>query len=212
MKISYQPYDSDVVRAEVQGLARAISLESIGFVNIYQIAEQFGRLSVLMELADCTLFDSIRREQGRGDVRLKKLLGYIQLVAHSVDKLKENGCIHGALTPQKMLVFGHELRLCGFSLLHRTTEPFPRRNVSLLTWSCMSPEMRSRKPSLYSDQYSICASYVMMRNPGVPFLDQAFERIDLSFLGSQERQVVAEALSSDPLKRFKSCADFALCL
>jgi serine/threonine-protein kinase len=207
LKVSYQAMGSEEVSHAFDGLRLALSLELPGLIQIFEIDEVFGRLGVLMELADCTLWQ----------LCIKRPLPVIDLVRHirdvstTLDVLAADGIAHAGITPEEMLVCGDQVRLTDFSLMHRVGSPVSQHHrINLFTWACMSPEMRMGSPTLRSDQYSLAASYVALRkHKNVLPNPMANEPICLESLSNSEREVIARALAQNPETRFVTCAEFA---
>jgi len=207
MKISHASADSQEVQAELRGLRMAASLEAPALINLLEITEAMGRLVVVMELADNTAWQLAGLNRDRPVIETARELSR---VAHTIDTLVIAGIVHGGITPTEIVYSHGQPRLIDFSLLHGIAGPFPRPcRVNLLTWACMSPEMRQHRSTLQSDQYSLAASYAMLRLMRLSASNPWQQVNELSGLGPSERQVVIQALSENPAKRFQTCAEFA---
>lgn len=209
LKISYRPFDSEDIRNELPGIKLAISLENSGLVPLKAVFEYHHRLAVLMDLADCTLSELIKGTLSKHVPLPRAIVDCLLPVAKTLDSLAEQRIVHCGVTPNEVLIFGGSPRLIDFSIMHSLDKPFPQVfNLSLLTWSCMSPEVRNKRPSLQSDQYSLAASYLMLRGSDTPYREWSLTQYNLASLGSHERRVVTRALSEHPNSRFDSSSEF----
>jgi serine/threonine protein kinase len=189
VKIGYCAVDSLEAKNELRSLQMAASLEIPGFIPILEITEAMGRLVLVMDLAVGTIWQLSHNYQQHVIETLRVLIS----VAHTLDFLSSHGIVHGGITPSEIVICKRQPYLIDYSLMHRIIDPFPQvARINLLTWACMSPEMRNRATKLQSDQYSLAASYTMLRLSKLPSLNP----------------FVGQALSEKPGKRFQTCSEF----
>ena len=169
LKISYRPINSHEVQTALSSHELAVSANQRGLVSIRSIGEYYNRLTVVMELADCTLPNHLSKFTLEAIDRRRLLLQYIVEVSATADALLSKGFVHGAITPQEILLKDGHALLCDFTMLHPISVPIPpHATISLNTWTYMSPEVKNRKSGYFSDQYSIAMSYCAMRMGVLP--------------------------------------------
>ena len=182
----------------------------VGMPEHRQIGEFFGRLYVLTKLAQLDLSCFVRDENSLDRTSPRTLLGLIHEVASTLDVLHERGLVHGAISPQHVLVRNGHAILTGFSLLHELGRPIaPPSAIDLMTWSCMSPEMHNGTGDLSSDQFSLAATYLAIRS-GVPAtIHPTWIQAGVGSLHGDEARVVSRALARHSIARFPTCVAFA---
>jgi serine/threonine protein kinase len=206
VKISYCSFNSTEAQRELKSLRLAASFEFAGLIPILQITEAIGRLMIVMELADCTYWQFIVRNPQQ---TLIETVSYLEKCAHTIDSIAANGIIHGGISPAEIVLKQGLPYFIDLSLLHKVGETCPQvSSDSLLRWACMSPEMRCRKPTLQSDQYSLAATYAMLRMRRLPISNPCDQLAKLADLGVEETLVLERALSEDADSRFHTCSEF----
>lgn len=211
IRISHAFHDTKVAEKQLAQVRFIVRLGAIpGIPHYWDIGVRFGRFYVLTKLADHDCLCFLGNEHCSGVANLYSLLRRIQEAASTLDMLHERDIIHGAISPQHILVCEGHAVLTGFSLLHSYHSPLPCCDrMDLVTWSCMSPEMRHGVAELSSDQFSLAATYLALRARRVEVGDPASLQVSTSCLGACERQVILRALSESPDARFPTCAAFA---
>lgn len=184
-----------------------------------------GYLVVSMELADGSLQDLYGAYQGCLGTpivpeHLWLLLGQ---AAEALDFLNSRqhrvagqrvAIQHCDVKPSNLLLFGHRLKLSDFSLASLTTATMKsHRRAGTLAYT--APEVFQGRLSERTDQYALAVTYCEMRGGRTPF-----EQMPASFsshyvrptpvldmLSEIERPVIARALSSVPMERWRSCRE-----
>ena len=211
MRIYHGSSTDEKCRQQLARLRRIVSLQDIpGLPEYWDIGVWMDRLYALTALADgdCSkLIEAPSRSEETFHPRVLELVGD---AAICLDTLRERGLVHGGVAPQHILMLKDRAVLAGFSLLH----PFGSRvpdsaNVDLLTWFCMSPEMRDGDASAASDQFGLAAAYLAMRIGRLPIGDSSWPHGFLSTLGHDEASVLSRSLAASPKQRFTCCVEFA---
>jgi serine/threonine protein kinase len=209
--ISHTSYKSRLAQQKLNQLRYIVGLSDIpGMPQIYDIHELFGRLYVLAELVEFDCSQWVRDSNSIGAANSQPLLAIIRQVALTLDVLHERSFIHGAISPQHILVRDRHAVLAGLSRLHALGNPIPYSDrMDLMTWSCMAPEMRNGVAKLSSDQFSLAAAYLTIRAGTLPIADSNSLPASLDCLEDNERRVVSRALAESHNNRFRNCGAFA---
>ncbi len=211
IRISHTSCETKLARQQLTQLRVITGLDVVaGMPKYLGIGEFWGRLCVLTELAQFDLSYFVRDENSLDRTGLRTLLGLIHDVASTLDGLHERALVHGAITPQHVLVCNGHAVLTGFSLLHPLGGPIPHLGaMDLMTWSCMSPEMHNRAADLSSDQFSLAATYLAMRCGGPATIDPTWLPAGVGSLQGDEARVVSRALAQSSNARFPTCVAFS---
>ncbi|HZU01894.1 MAG TPA: protein kinase [Ktedonobacteraceae bacterium] len=210
VKLSLQHFDDAGVRRELYLYQHLVHLASSNIVRIHCLLEFEQRFGIIMELADCNLFDKLR--QYRKENRLfpvDQLVAYIQGAAAALDYCHSLRFVHGGINPSDILLFGENAKIADFGLSHHlNTQGVIIKAKSLVKEYCMSPEAKEGKALPQSDQYALAASYAWLRL-GHPISNLSSHEKDLSSLPDGERQILLKGLAANPEHRYPSCV--ALC-
>lgn len=180
------------------------------------VAMPVGDKNLLERLIEC-------QESGAIGIPIRELLSYLEDAAKGIDFLNSprhdlgQGSVavqHCDIKPQNILLVGDSAMVCDFGLAQILG--CDRTATGMLgSPAYMSPEMiEGRKPSRYSDQYSLAMTYVELRTGELPFerdsvvaaMDAHLQgEIDLSRLSPPERTVLRRATSRKPEERYPSC-------
>jgi serine/threonine protein kinase len=177
------------------------------------------RLVILMELADCTMQQYLQRckERGLPAIPVEELLRYFSEAAEALDYLHSEHVLHRDVKPQNLLLCGRHVKVADFGLV-RDQKKHLHTRTSAGTPGYMAPEVwKPGAPCEQSDQYSHALAYAEMRLGRWPHDATDYYAVmmahlegtpDLSALGKPERQVLLQALSKDPGRRFPTCQAF----
>jgi hypothetical protein len=198
--------DESAEAAEERGrLALAMSLDHRGLIHIGHVSSFAGRLAIGMDLAECNLWERAQREASLSPLQIVQ---YFESAAGTIDDIGARGFVHCAITPLELLVVNNELRLSDFSWLHLLGQKFRKpTRASLLSLTCMAPELTRDSPTLRSDQYSLALSYVMLRSGRLRIGMTAAEILQSADVGANERAVLTRALAVAPDHRFATCTE-----
>jgi hypothetical protein len=210
MRIYQRPLDSEDNKPDLARLFEIVSLQDIaGVVRIWEISEWFGKLGVLMPIADGDGSQLIRGQAASEETLLNRIIPAVRQAAVTLDSLGERGLTHGSVAPQHILLYNDHAVITGFSLLHTADQPVPKPVRSdLMTCSCMSPEMQNGTSHRTSDQYSLAATYLAMRSGLLPFGDRSWPARYIAAMGREEARVLSRATAAFPGDRFPTCQAF----
>lgn len=221
VKVQYQSAEKDGQLLQALELVRGLDHPYLLKTHAYWVHD--GRLRVVMELADGSLRDRLKksqRQRGPG-IPPARLLPSLLEVAEALDFLHGQQLVHRNVRPDNFLLVQGHAKLGDFSLLCRADALGPD-DAGSGTPGYMAPECYRAVATARSDQYSLAVSYVELRRGRRPFpgrtslaeaMLDAFEGApDLGDLGKPEKQVLLQALAKDPAQRHPSCRAFAAAL
>lgn len=184
---------------------------------------QDERLQIVMELADNSLDDRLKELKKAGQTGLpKEELRQVMIdAASALDFLNhERNILHRDVKPANMLLMGNRLKLCDFGL-SRMSEKLSLdsgKTRGAGTPIFIAPEIIAGHQSVHSDQYSLAASYYMLRAGRPVFRGRAKEirrqhveqapLFDDQILSSAEKRVLMKALSKAPEDRYPTSTAF----
>jgi serine/threonine protein kinase len=188
-----------------------------------------GRLVLLTDPNRQTLRSCFDRHQKNGQAGIPRtqLLSWLRIAAEALDELAcDQGLFHLGLNPVNMVVEGDRLLLADFGLVPLVWMP-TGQPVTVLNQRYSAPELAANTLSSSSDQYSLALIYAEMltgiyprinrpgsrsgshHRPGAPGRTSNTHRmarvVDLDFLPTGDREILAQALHDDPTQRFPSC-------
>jgi serine/threonine protein kinase len=209
VRISHRSYDR-LTQPELLRLQQVTALAGIpGLPRYREIGEWLGRLYVVTDFAESDCAQLVWREDLSEELRVQQVLGLVREVAFCLDRLSEHGLVHGAIAPHHILICNRGAVLTGFSLMHRFPNAVRRVDRSdLLRWLCMSPEMQTGASQETSDQYSLAATYLVLRTRRFGFVEGSWRQDCVGRLEEQERRVLLKALAHSPRDRFRTCCEF----
>jgi serine/threonine protein kinase len=179
-----------------------------------------------MELADESLADRLKRARAEGKVGLdadNMLRRIVRDAGEALDFLNHRcHILHRDVKPANMLLMGDRLKLCDFGLarMAQNLSPVPSKTLGAGTPVFIAPEIVQGYQSMQSDQYSLAASYCMLRS-GRPLFrgtineikDQhvhAKPALEQSVFSAGEQRILAKALAKEPTDRFPTSTEFVL--
>ena len=215
------------VALEIRALNLMLPVRHPHLVSIFGPWERAGWVAVGMDLADGSLLDQFEaaRRAGQAGLEAGKLVDYMSHAARGIDFLNkpkpaatgagQAGLIHCRIQPAHLLVFGEVLRVGDFDGVQRF-EADQNSDSQLISaqfaypaTGYSAPELFRGQISLWSDQYSLAASYYHLRSGRQP--TPSFgnnDSLDISRLPVMERPILQRALSADPLQRWSNCQEF----
>ena len=184
---------------------------------------QDKKLHIAMELAEDGLEHRLKvaQDQGLTGLARDELRQVMVDAADALDFLNHgHSILHRDVKPANMLLMANRLKLCDFGLT-RMTENLALasgRTMGAGTPVFIAPEIIRGFQSMNSDQYSLAASYYMLRT-GKPIFSGRVQAIrqqhlsaepqfDEGIISAVERQALARALKKEPQERFDTCAQF----
>jgi len=194
----------------------------LGILGCWQLDDLFV---VGMELADGSLMDrhdGALRRGGQGLV-FPELVRFIEQAARGVDFLNDPrhslpgrdgiGLLHRAIMPENLLLVGGSVKLGDFGKIELMDLAAGGCLLGGLNSAYAAPELLDGRPTRWSDQYSLAATYYHLRggNPPLPVTSSAerfggrAHRFEMRLIPWRERPVLARALSADPAGRWPDC-------
>ena len=224
IKIITRPISHVEAQKELQALENVKRLRHTYLVQTHAYWILKNRLHIVMELADGSLGDRVRRrrQQGLTGIPVDELLGYFRDAAEALDFLHAKQVHHRDIKPANILLLGGHAKLADFGLARLLQPQVSVTNATTCgTPAYMPPEVWHGKVSQHSDQWSLATTYAELR------LNQAFFKSgnlpalmveicegkpDLSPLPEAEQQVLRKALATDPHERYETCKEFVQAL
>ncbi len=179
-----------------------------------------GRLTIAMELADCTLRDRFKDclAAGEAGVPAAELFRYTREAAEAIDFMHARNILHRDLKPENILLLQGHAKVADFGLARLLQGDDQMQATVTGTPRYMAPEVWHGKVGPRSDQYSLAMSYAELRLGRWPFggtnmmsvmLDHVESVPDLGSLEDAEKAVLLRALAKAPEERYPSCTAFA---
>jgi eukaryotic-like serine/threonine-protein kinase len=187
----------------------------------YDIIE--GRLLIVMELADCNLWDRFRdcRSQGLPGIPREELLGYMEESAEVLDLMNNSyGLQHLDIKPQNLFLIHNHVKVADFGLV-KDLEGVRAAITGGVTPVYAAPETFDGVATRFCDQYSLSIVYQELLTGVRPISGANAQQLlvqhlqglpNLSPLPAADRPVVGRSLSKKPEDRFPSCLEFVKAL
>jgi hypothetical protein len=213
---SGEAQDADRAEQELRALRRVQAVRHPYLLSLerYDVVE--GRLLIVMELADCNLWDRFRecRTEGHPGIPRDELLRYMAESAEALDLMNnQHGLQHLDIKPQNLfLVHGH-VKVADFGLV-KDLEGVRSTVTGGVTPVYAAPETFDGVVTRFCDQYSLAIVYQELLCGQRPFNGTSVQQLimqhlsaspNLSPLPASDRSVLARALSKKPEDRFPSC-------
>lgn len=188
---------------------------------------QDDRLHIMMELADGSLDDKLKeaKKAGLPGIPKEELKQVMIDAASALDFLNhERNILHRDVKPANMLLMGNRLKLCDFGLsrMSQNLAIESGKTMGAGTPIFIAPEIIEGHQSLHSDQYSLAASYYMLRAGRPVFRGRIKEirrqhveerpQFDDEVLSLAEKEVLWKAMSKSPEDRYPSSSAFVQAL
>jgi serine/threonine protein kinase len=177
-------------------------------------------LCIVTELADKSLRDRLKecRRSAQKGMSKRELWRYMAQVAEALDFLHERNLQHRDIKPDNIVLMSGYAKVGNFGLIRlMSPDDTLQKTVGGGTPMYMPPEAWRGTVHKHTDQYSLAATYVELRQGSPIFGTSDFmelarrhceEAPDLSGLEKEEQSAVARALSKVPQQRFESCSKF----
>ena len=190
-----------------------------------------SELIIVMGLGEKSLHDRLVEctQSGQCGIPLDELLSYMLDAARAVDYLNRRahlvesgpaGIQHCDIKPHNILIVGGVAQICDLGVARVMEDT--RTSAATGSAAYIAPEfIRSGKPSLATDQYSLAVTYVELRTGVLPFQARSAAaaylihlngELDFSGLCGPERAVIERATASNPADRYPTCVAFVKAL
>ncbi|HXD87725.1 MAG TPA: serine/threonine-protein kinase [Urbifossiella sp.] len=200
---------------EVKGIRHPylLMLERVELLN--------GELVMVMELADCQIYDRFKTCQAKGlqGIPRDELLGYLEEAAEALDMMSSrHGLQHLDVKPENLFLVSDHMKVGDYGLVRRR---IPKKGSAEqahgFTPRYSSPEVLNGWIDTRSDQYSLALVYFELLTGKFPYLEQSVEQVmsqhlnaapNLAALPRRDRESVGRALAKDPVERYPTCTAF----
>ena len=208
---------------ELKALKRVQSLRHPYLLSLERYDIIDGRLLIVMELADCNLWDRFKvcRQQGLPGIPRAELMRLMEETAEVLDMMNNQYQLqHLDIKPQNLFLSCNHVKVADFGLV-KDLEGMQAAVTGGVTPVYAAPETFTGKVTRFCDQYSLAIVYqelltgvrpiqganaqqlLMQHIRGVPNVDS---------LPPGDRPAVNRALSKVPEQRFPDCMDFVRAL
>ncbi len=217
--------DEEGARAEqeLKALSRVKTVRHAYILSLERYDIIDGRLIIVSELADRTLWDRFRecRTQNLPGIPRAELLGYMEETAEALDLMNTLYQLqHLDIKPQNLFLVHNHIKVADFGLV-KDLEGMMASVTGGVTPVYAAPETFDGKVTRFSDQYSLAIVYQEVLTGSRPFTGANLRQLlvqhlndepDLSSLPAADRLAVGRALSKSPDQRFPSCQEFVRAL
>jgi formylglycine-generating enzyme required for sulfatase activity len=191
-------------------------------VIVHDRADQDGVPYLVMEyIAGASLKDKLAPAVPLG---LDAAIGILSQIAAALDHAHAQNIVHRDIKPANILVRPDgTVKLTDFGIAHISSETITRKGVTMGTTAYMSPEqLQAGKIDGRSDQFSLAVMAYEMLAARRPFVAPTDAALIFKIIAEEPRplhevngrlpqtlsQVVSRALSKDPERRYRNCAEF----
>jgi serine/threonine protein kinase len=219
LKIILRPMDTEEAKAELQALEIIKRLNHPYLLRTESYAPEDDRLIVVMELAQGSLRDVLKKckKDGLDGIPVPDLLRYFHNAAAALDYLHKRDIVHRDIKPDNILLVEEYAKIADLGLAKLMAHGRSMTASLAGTMAYMAPEVWRERISPQADQYSLAVSYGELRQGKTPFQGRNLADFfhahtdnapSLDALPEDERQVLRKALAKNPHQRFLSCVEF----
>ena len=177
-----------------------------------------GQLMIVMELADCNLWDRFRECRGLGMVGVprEELLRYMEEAAEALDLMNDKYHIqHLDVKPQNLFLVSKHIKVADFGLA-KMFEGCRGTITGGVTPVYAGPETFEGYVSRFTDQYSLAIVFQELLTGTRPFNGSNTKQLvmqhlngvpDLDALPAADRPHIARSLAKKPDERWPSCTE-----
>ena len=220
IKILLQASDHEAAIRELRSLELIKNLRHPYLLATEDFWISNDRLHVVMELAEGTLRGRMKECQADGlpGIPEPELFRYFSESAEGLDYLHEQKITHRDVKPDNVLILRGHAKVADFGLARMQDKIMSQMSVFAGTPAYMAPEVWGGEGGPASDQYSLAATYVELRQGKtalklgplpemmIAHLDGIFEFAD--FIPDAEQDVLRRAMAKVPEERYDSCSFF----
>ena len=218
IKFVHGDIDEDRANNELKSLQRIRQVNHPFILSLERIEVIAGRLLIVTELAQGTLYDRYLefREKGFAGISRELLLGYLRDAADGLDFLcQQHDLQHLDVKPANLLLVANRIKVADFGLI-KDIQSNSLSMMAGLTPTYAAPEMFDGRPGRFSDQYSLAIVYQEMLTGTLPFRGRTTAQLanehlqkapNLESIPPLERPILSKALSKKPQLRFSDCRE-----
>ncbi|QDU18874.1 tubulin-like doman-containing protein [Urbifossiella limnaea] len=214
--------DNDLVRYAEQELKALKRVKQVRHpyllaLDRYDIVD--GKLMIVMELADCNLWDRFRecREKGHPGIPRDELLGYMREAAEVLDLMNDQfGLQHLDIKPQNLFLLYNHVKVADFGQV-KDLQGVMASVTGGITPVYAAPETFDGLVSRYCDQYSLACVYQELLTGQRPFDGTSMSQLlmqhlqlppDLAPSPPADRPALLRALAKRPDDRWPTVSAF----
>lgn len=218
--------DNDLVRYAEQELKSLERVKQVRHpfllaIDRYDIVD--GRLLIIMELADCNLWDRFRqyRQKGQPGIPRDELMVYMQEAAEVLDLMNgEHGLLHLDVKPQNIFLQWNHVKVGDFGQV-KDLQGLAAQVTGGITPVYAAPETFDGIVTRACDQYSLACVYQELLTGQRPFDGTSMNQLLMQHLAAppnlapsppDDRPALARALAKKSEERFPTCAEFVRAL
>ncbi|MFO0936196.1 MAG: tubulin-like doman-containing protein [Gemmataceae bacterium] len=218
--------DNDLVRyaeQELKALNRVKTVRHPYLLSLDRIDIVEGRLMIIMELADCNLWDRFRhyRQQGQIGIPREELLRYFVESAEVLDLMNDTFSLqHLDIKPQNLFLLHHHVKVADFGQV-KDLQGSAAEVTGGITPVYAAPETFEGYISKFCDQYSLACVYQELLTGVRPFDGTSMQQLLVQHVEQkpnldpsplEDRPALTKALAKKPEDRFPSCMQFVQAL
>ncbi|MCI0462521.1 MAG: hypothetical protein L0Z62_36690, partial [Gemmataceae bacterium] len=201
-----------ITMREVRAAERLKTVRHRSLTMVEAVESDQGRLVMVMDWADQTLWDRFEQCRGQGlpGIPRPELLAQLRTAAETLDYMYQFQAIqHLGLNPHVIWMLDSRIILAECGLKQYVWLP---ANQSLVQSNprYAAPELHERRPTRFTDQYSLALLGYELLTGQFPFRGTTHQpsparlqgKPDLSAAPEEDRPVFARALDVDPGQRF----------
>jgi serine/threonine protein kinase len=215
--------DEGRLRQELKALNRVRTVRHPFILSLERFEIVDGRLVIVMELADRSLWDRFKecRAQGLPGIPRDELLRYMEETAEALDVMNvQYDLQHLDIKPQNLFLLYNHIKVGDFGLV-KDLEGMTARATCGVTAVYAAPETFGGVVSRYCDQYNLAVAYQELLTGRLPFEGANSRQLmmlhvmgepNLKALPPGDRPAVARALAKMPEDRHPTCTAFVQAL
>jgi serine/threonine protein kinase len=210
--------DEETRRAEqeLKALKRVQSVRHPYLLSLERYDIVAGKLLIVMELADCNLWDHFHkcRKQGLPGIPREELLQYMTETAEVLDLMNDHHKLqHLDIKPQNLFLIHNHVKVADFGLV-KDLEGVRATVTGGVTPVYAAPETFEGIVTKFCDQYSLAIVYVELLTGQRPFAGNNVQQLvmqhlqaapNLSLVPAVDRPALNKALAKKPDDRHPSC-------
>ncbi len=220
IKILLQAADHEAAIRELRSLELIKNLRHPYLLATEDFWISGDRLHVVMELAEGTLRGRMKECQTEGwpGIPEPELFRFFSEAAEGLDYLHDQKITHRDVKPDNILILRGHAKVADFGLARMQDQIMSQMSVFAGTPAYMAPEVWGGEGGPASDQYSLAATYVELRQGKsalklgplpemmIAHLDGVFHFADL--IPDAEQDVLRRAMAKNPEDRYANCNFF----